>query len=59
MVTPMMRLSVGIACATRLMIAGSEIAVHEMKKMLPTRTAHQVGTRITTRSTAWLANRHT
>src|SRR5450756_1586422 len=45
--TPIVRLSFGTALLTSDMIAGREIAVHEMKKTAPMRTAHHVGTRMT------------
>ena len=41
--TPIVRFSLGSTVATRLIVAGSEIAVQEMKKTAPTITACQVG----------------
>ena len=47
--TPKLRRSLGMALETRLMIAGSETAVHDMKNIEPTSTACHAGTRITIR----------
>ena len=41
--TPMVRLCFGSTAATRLIVAGSEMAVHERKRTAPTITACQVG----------------
>ena len=49
MLTPSTRRFFATLRLIRLITAGSEIAVHEMKNSEPTNTAHQVGTRITTR----------
>ena len=45
--TPMVRLFRGRASATRLMLAGSEMAVHERKRTAPRITAVQLGMRMT------------
>ena len=47
--TPMVRFLFGSTAATRLMVAGSEMAVQERNKTAPRITAHQAGMKITTR----------
>ena len=47
MVTPMVRLWVGRTLYIRLMVAGSDMADHEIKSTAPTSTACQAGTMIT------------
>ncbi len=47
--TPIVRFSWGSARETRLIVAGSEIAVQERKKPAPIKTASQWGKRMTMR----------